>query len=180
MSSKFLFCWSIQSNPFWTKWCLFVLSLSCHIVGILVTLSALSHPEEAFRNISCLPGPLALGTGRWTESDPMCPRQCYTLQISLGNLFQNVPSKSDRCVCTWWGWWSKAKCQNKFECFCNQEFQQKYRWSNSTWREICEICTFLNDILLDFRFYFIHVAFLFLLKHRLQEVHKILRHKPLS
>ena len=56
-----------------------MLSLSCHIVGILVTLSALSHPEEAFRNISCLPGPLALGTGRWTESDPMCPRQCYTL-----------------------------------------------------------------------------------------------------
>ena len=41
-------------------------------------------------------------------------------------------------------------------------------------------CTFLNDILLDCRFYSIHVAFLFLLKHRLQEVHKILRHKPLS
>ena len=33
-----------------------VQSLSCHIVGILVRLSLLSHPEEAFRNISCLPG----------------------------------------------------------------------------------------------------------------------------
>ena len=78
MSSKFLFCWSIQSNPFWTKWCLFVLSLSCHIVCILVTLSALSHPVEAFRNISCLPW--MLGCWRWVLGDGLKVTPCV-----LGN-----------------------------------------------------------------------------------------------
>ena len=71
-----------------------------------------------------------------------------------------------------------SKMSEKFECFCNQEFQQKYRDQTVHGEKVK--CTFLNDILLDCRFYFIHVAFLFLLKHRLQAVHKILRHKPLS
>ena len=148
MNSKFLFCWSIQSNPFWTKWCLFVLSLSCHIVGILVTLSALSHPEEAFRNISCLPGLLALGAGWWTESDPMCPRQCCTPDQSWKTCLDN--------------WQFRLNCMtaafraelllNLMSVFAHDEVVPKQNvrkiwmllqsrvsteipWSNTTWRE---------------------------------------------
>ena len=159
-----------------------MLSLSCHIVGILVTLSALSHPEEAFRNISCLPGPLR----RWVLGDGLKVTPCVLGNATHSRLVLETYSKM--FLPNLIGVFAhdevdgpKQNVKINLNAFAIKSFNRN-TVDQTVHGEKFVKCTFLNDILLDCRFYSIHVhvAFLFLLKHRLQEVHKILRHKPLS